>query len=249
MSHCLAEVLSEAIQSRQHMASICLASAEDCHSPNKAIFVKRAADLHQEMHELAHYREQMLATEQGLAPAPIEVHLGFCMGMGRLSRMVSRLDAIDGQPSPWSHVYWRFSWATGPSLIYESMVGHGVTITPRERFMRAVGDGRITSVREIRLNIPAPTMQRLWNACVNLHAQPYDTRHILGLYIWIRGHSRKMNRRPWWLRKAMNDRYICSEFTYETAHQAGINLLGDWSTPETTTPHSQWIIMREAEHA
>lgn len=248
MSHCVIEVLTESIRERRKYAKQCrdLVAAG---SANAAMFERRADALDKDADELTAAREHCLqegiVTTRGLQ----EVYLGFSMGSAKFNRMISRLDAIAGMESPWSHVYWRFTWERGPDLIYESLAKHGVCITPRERLLRAYDQKKITAIKEIRLALDATTMNRLWNACVNLHGKAYDKRHIAGLYVWIRAHSRKMDKRPWWLRKALNDRYICSEFTAETAHQAGINLLGDWSTMETTTPHSQWIVMREADHA
>ncbi len=176
----------------------------------------------------------------------IKVSLGFSMGKNAFSRAISALDSIGGRPSMWSHVFWHFEFESAPAILYESCVGYGVAVTPYDYIQKKIASGHFERFHLEELVLTAHTAERLLAACIETHAKPYDKLHLLGLLAWIKFHRRSEPRRPFWLRWAANEKYICSEFTEHTARKAGLDLCGKDSTPVTTTPHSQWLLIRGA---
>lgn len=174
---------------------------------------------------------------------PLSVSLGFSMGNDWIARTIAKHDQVEYEGRTYysrlSHVFWLFKFEKGPDMIWESLIGRGVRLAPAFHLRRSK---KIENYLFKPMEFDQMTCVDLWLSCQKLHGKKYDLRHILGLLIWIRRYGADMTRRPSWLAWSKNDRYICSEFTWQTAHAIGEgeSLLGDWATPSTTTPHRQY---------
>jgi len=135
---------------------------------------------------------------------PVKVYIGWSRGKAIVSKLICWLDG-----GRFNHVFLRFVFADGSSLIYESHIKGGVQITPTSRFMKAFKSGKVDDYCEFPLTEIASDAQKIWNNCEKLHGKGYDRFRILTYYLWIRFTRRKGKRI---LKLHSKNRYTCNEF-------------------------------------
>ncbi len=198
----------------------------------------------------------------------VQVFHGFCAGNNLVSRAIQALDLtpFEGKwyAGRWSHTYWlfRFTLCThcqdGDAgqkpdileLMYESHWKAGVEITPYQRLLEATDAGRVIEHVEYATHLPPERAWKLWRECLKIHGQPYDRARLLMFYSWV-AYWRKKNPHalttipdlPWFIR-GMNTKYICSELTEESGRLVGMDLCGQVSSPQTTSPNLQAFVIR-----
>lgn len=205
----------------------------------------------------------------------LQVSHGFCLGAGNLSRIIQNRDItpfegrwIEGY---WSHTYWRFRFtlcnqcletdAEGQLInaqpkmlefIFESHWKDGVQIIPAGELDDAFKNGKLLDRYELAIHLTPTEAWSLWDTCRAMRGKPYDRAHLIAFYFWIHYWRRKNPKGlvalptvPWFIRQ-MNDKYICSEATEESARDSGIpvDMLGGISASTTTTPNTQWFARR-----
>ena len=126
--------------------------------------------------------------------AIVGVEMGFCLGAGVVSRIISDVDRLPGI-APVSHVFWKFLFDKEDhteALIYESHLSGGVQITPWTHFMRAKRLNKIIAYESYDVGLSTYQAQQLWHTCAALmHKEGYDVKRILGYLLWIKLARRK----------------------------------------------------------
>ena len=145
---------------------------------------------------------------------PIKVSLGWSRGTTFVSRMIRRIDG-----GYFNHVYWRFDFSDGGSLIYESHLSGGVQITPYEHLLSAKVKGTVSDVFELDMKMTADQVQTLWNACLPFHHEAYDIKRIVGYYFFIRVAKRVGHK---FLKIQNNNKMTCNEFVVASGQAAEI---------------------------
>jgi hypothetical protein len=127
-------------------------------------------------------------------------------GSGLYSYAIRWLD-----PGKYNHVLYRFRTDTGLDLVYESLGGTGVTLSPASHLEDAIKDKRVYAYHELPLEIGHAGAMALWSSCTARHGRGYDWRQIL-LYVGMLrlGFKSAVNTR--------NDplRFTCNEFVIES---------------------------------
>ena len=141
-----------------------------------------------------------------------ELRIGWSRGKNFIpSGAIRRLDN-----SYFNHVYWVFVLEDGSELIYESHMSGGVQITPYEHLDRARAVGKVTAIHENTIVINPFVIRDLWEQCVTLHGDSYDTGQIIRYYMWIRLFRRKGTKM---VRLNDDGKYTCNEFVVETGRK------------------------------
>ena len=168
------------------------------------------------------------------------VYRGFSGGTGTVSALIRRLDRVKfpnqktlvpsakcqvpdslnrkSLPPVINHVYRRFEFENGLSLITESHFSGGVQITPRAHLLTAIKTGKVTHCYEKELDLTPVQMRRLWNKHLELHGDSYDIGLIISYWTWLRLGRRRDSRR--FERNKKNNKWTCNEYYVATA--AGI---------------------------
>jgi len=145
---------------------------------------------------------------------PIKASVGFTRGAGFVSGAIQYIDG-----GKFNHVYYRFDFADGGALIYESHIRGGVQITPYEHLLSAKQHGKVLNIQEVDLNLSPVEVQNLWNFCLPYHHKAYDARRIIGYYMFIR-FARRAGKKFLKLHKA--GKMTCNEFVIQVGKDAGL---------------------------
>lgn len=168
--------------------------------------------------------------------------MGWSMGTERISKMIASLDRVrDGQcylPAAFSHSFLTFQAPGGPEIIFESHLDHGVQMTP---FAALEDSSKVSRYFTTPIETTAAQSDALWQACISKHGKAYDTRHIIGLLLWIKTWGHKQTKVPGFLKWALNDKYICSELVETVGREAGFDWCAQVCTPVTATPESLYF--------
>lgn len=158
--------------------------------------------------------------------------IGWSRGKSFVSKVIRNIEK-----SYFNHVYFRFLFKNGMSLIYESHLKGGVQITPHEHLLTAMKSGKVSDIHENDLMLTEVESQRLWDNCIPLHGDSYDTRQILVYYAWIRLMHKKQDSKLFEINR--QDKYTCNEFVVKVGRQV-VKMMSklDYSyTPERLFEH------------
>jgi len=120
----------------------------------------------------------------------LAVYNGWSRGSSFISKAIRYLDIVKfagkKYKSAVNHVYRRFVFDSGISIIFESHIKGGIQINSWTKVLRACKTGKVTGIYEEKINLDSEQMAELWNRYLIFEGDGYDRKLILLYYLWHR---------------------------------------------------------------